>query len=159
MEGLHARIGKVYTFVTACCCVPGRFDAFLRRATYLRRGQVKSPATWCTGVVELCSQEGLRLILSLVINRDDCNTQVTGHTATAVLGSQMILLGGGNKRQFHSCRHVPMYDPIDRTWSKLSTRGNAPVALIYHRYVHDGSFAPLLFLAWCYVHGCFLGEE
>ncbi|CAM9662216.1 unnamed protein product [Scytosiphon promiscuus] len=57
---------------------------------------------------------------------------VTGHTATAVLGSQMIVLGGGNKRQFHSCRHVPVYDPVERTWSKLSTRGNAPVALIYH---------------------------
>ena len=60
-------------------------------------------------------------------------TQVTGHTATAVLGSQMMLLGGGNKRQFHSCRHVLMYDPIERAWSKLTTRGKAPAALIYHR--------------------------
>eukprot|EP00752_Nemacystus_decipiens_P012142 g10764.t1 len=57
---------------------------------------------------------------------------VTGHTATAVLGSQMMVLGGGNKRQFHSCRHVLVYDPIERTWSKLATRGNAPAALIYH---------------------------
>eukprot|EP00903_Cladosiphon_okamuranus_P011781 g11074.t1 len=57
---------------------------------------------------------------------------VTGHTATAVLGSQMMVLGGGNKRQFHPCRHVLVYDPIERTWSKLATRGNAPAALIYH---------------------------
>lgn len=59
--------------------------------------------------------------------------QVTGHTATAVLGSQMMLLGGGNKRQFHSCRHVLMYDPIERAWSKMATRGIAPATLIYHR--------------------------
>ncbi|CAB1107021.1 unnamed protein product [Ectocarpus sp. CCAP 1310/34] len=57
---------------------------------------------------------------------------VTGHTATAVLGSRMMVLGGGNIRQFHSCRHVLVYDPIERTWSKLDTRGNAPSALIYH---------------------------
>ncbi|CAN0342516.1 unnamed protein product, partial [Ectocarpus sp. 4 AP-2014] len=49
-----------------------------------------------------------------------------GHTATAVLGSRMMVLGGGNIRQFHSCRHVLVYDPIERTWSKLATRGNAP---------------------------------
>lgn len=60
--------------------------------------------------------------------------QVTGHTASTVLGAQMLVLGGGNKRQFHSCRHVLMYDPIERTWSKLSTRGTAPQTLIYHRY-------------------------
>ncbi|CAM9549795.1 unnamed protein product, partial [Ectocarpus sp. 8 AP-2014] len=58
--------------------------------------------------------------------------EVTGHTATAVLGSRMMVLGGGNIRQFHSCRHVLVYDPIERTWSKLATRGNAPSALIYH---------------------------
>lgn len=75
----------------------------------------------------------LTLISAAVVERDDCYTQVTGHTATAALGSQMMVLGGGNKRQFHSCRHVPAYDPIERTWSRLSTRGNAPVALIYHR--------------------------
>lgn len=73
---------------------------------------------------------------------DSCNTfQVTGHTATAVLGSQMMVLGGGNKTQFHSCRHVLVYDPIERTWSKLATRGNAPAALIYHRWLLSLSLA------------------
>ena len=47
----------------------------------------------------------------------------------------MMVLGGGNRRQFHSCRHVLVYDPIERTWSKLATRGNAPAALIYHRWL------------------------
>lgn len=78
-----------------------------------------------------------------------CNTfQVTGHTATAGLGSQMVVLGGGNKRQFHSCRHVLVYDPIERTWSKLATRGNAPTALIYHRWtLHSPSLAKLFHLS------------
>lgn len=73
-------------------------------------------------------------------------TQVTGHTATAVLGSRMMVLGGGNIRQFHSCRYVLVYDPIERTWSKLATGGNAPSALIYHRCI-----SRLFFCCLCFV--------
>ena len=60
--------------------------------------------------------------------------QATGHSGTAVLGSQMVVIGGANRRQVHSCRHVLMYDTTERTWSKMPTRGNAPPGLIHHRY-------------------------
>ncbi|CAM9372196.1 unnamed protein product [Choristocarpus tenellus] len=57
---------------------------------------------------------------------------VTGHAGAAVLGDHILMLGGGNKRQFHGCRHVLAYSPRERTWTKFTTHGAAPNALIYH---------------------------
>ncbi|CAM9810480.1 unnamed protein product [Chrysoparadoxa australica] len=57
---------------------------------------------------------------------------MTGHSCSSVMHGALLVVGGGNKNQFHSCRHVLMYDPARACWTKHAARGNTPSTLIYH---------------------------
>jgi len=56
----------------------------------------------------------------------------TGHTCSSMLGHLLVVLGGGNRRQFHSFRSLLMLDTRTMTWTKPQARGDAPNSLIYH---------------------------
>ncbi|CAN0093747.1 unnamed protein product, partial [Phaeothamnion confervicola] len=60
---------------------------------------------------------------------------MTGHASIVVDDARMVVIGGGNKRQFHSCRHVMVYDSREDTWGRHAACGDAPVTLIYHTVV------------------------
>lgn len=62
-------------------------------------------------------------------------SRYTGHTCNVIHKERVIIMGGANRIQFHNFQSILMLDLKNNIWLRLSTHGDYPPNLIYHKTV------------------------